>query len=90
MMMFGIPVIANRNHGLEAVVEDRETGILLDLYETDNEENQTLLLAQGIKSLLSNPKKLKAYSIKSKKRFTDKFKFSDYQSKMLKLYNINK
>lgn len=90
MMMFGIPVIANRNHGLEAVVENRKTGILLDLYETDNEENQALLLAQTIKSLLSNPKKLKTYSINSKKRFTDKFKFSDYQSKMLELYNINK
>lgn len=89
MMMFGIPVIANRNHGLGAVVENGQTGILLDLYETDNKEKQTLLLAQTIKSLLSNPKQLAAYSLESKNRFTNEFKFSDYQKKMLELYNIN-
>lgn len=89
MMMFGIPVIANCNHGLGAVVENGQTGILLDLYETDNKEKQALLLAQTIKSLLSNPKQLAAYSLESKNRFTNEFKFSDYQNKMLELYNIN-
>jgi len=89
MMMFGIPVIGNRNHGLETVVENGQTGILLDLYETDNKGKQTLLLARTIKSVLSDPKQLEIYSIKSKNRFTNEFKFSDYQNKMLELYNIN-
>lgn len=89
MMMFGIPVIANCNHGLKAVVKDGETGILLDLYKTGNKKKQASLLSQSIKSSLSNKKRLKNYSIESQKRFTNDFKYTDYIYRMLKQYNIN-
>lgn len=85
MLMFGIPIIANRTGGLEEIIEDGISGRLLDLY-IDEKYSEEILKNAIIEILLDDAKQL-YYSTNARKRYLENYKIEKFKSKMLDIYN---
>lgn len=87
MMMYGIPIIANRTGGLVEIVDDGISGDLLDLYKSRNEEESICLLSNAISRLLFNDFLIKNYSKNARERFLKYYSVDNYKDKMFKIYD---
>lgn len=87
MMMRGLPVVANRTTGLAEIVEDRSTGLFVEL--SDNEallEEQALHLCEKINHILSDETTRKKMAANARRKFLDKYEIELFKKNMLHFY----
>lgn len=87
MMMHGLPILANRTSGLAEIIENGESGEVVDLYAEENEEKRVDLLAEKLILLLENENKRKKYSANSRQRYLEYFGKDTFKLKMVEIYD---
>lgn len=78
-MFYGRPVIATRSGGPAEIIDQNQTGILVDLEDVTG-------MADAIDYLISNPEKRDAMAQKAFKSVREKFSFENTIGKLRKIY----
>ncbi|MEZ0388010.1 MAG: glycosyltransferase, partial [Verrucomicrobium sp.] len=73
------PVVANRVGGIPSVVEDGETGLLV-------ENENPAAMAQAIQTLLEDPERLRAMGQRARERAEERFGFPAYVKQHVQWY----
>ena len=78
-MFYGRPVVATRSGGPSEIIDQNETGILVDL-------NDTAAMAQAIAYLINYPDKREVMANRAYERVREKFSFANTIGKLGKTY----
>ncbi len=79
-MYYGRPVIATRSGGPAEIIDDNESGILVDLRDTS-------AMANAIDYLINNPQKREQMAKLAYKRVREKFSFENTVGNLRKVYD---
>jgi len=79
-MQCGLPVISTHEGGIPSVVDDGETGFLI-------EKNNSQALAEKMLLLIKNPSKLTELGIKARKKYEENFTLDKFESGVLHVVN---
>ena len=86
MMMFSKPIVANRIMGLEDLIEDGGSGVLVDLL---NEDRQSIeALSNTIMRLLVDKKQKDIYAMNARNNYLKYYTFDRFRKEMLDLYSM--
>ena len=79
-MMFGLPVISTSEGGIPDIVQDGETGFIVD-------KQNPKKLAEKIKQLIDNPEKASLMGEKGRQYFLEKYTLEVFERRMVHILN---
>lgn len=79
-MQCGLPVISTREGGIPSVVDDGETGFLV-------EKNDSQALAGKMLQLINNPSQIRVMGVKARKKYEENFTLDKFESGVLSVVN---
>lgn len=84
MMMFSKPIVANRIMGLEDLIEDGVSGVLVDLLNNDRQSIRAL--SNTVMRLLVDKKQKDIYAMNARNNYLKYYTFDRFRKEMVDLY----
>lgn len=79
-MQCGLPVISTREGGIPSVVDDGETGFLV-------EKNNSQALAEKMLHFINNPSQIREMGVKARRKYEENFTLDKFESNVLGVVN---